>query len=283
MIRRLTASATVLFAVVLGAPQLAGATVTQPTITDISSARFGTVNVTWDDNVADVSSISVTLRDASGATVATNTEDPTATSSTFSDVAGGTGYTAVVTETTPSGDVSSAQSSPVDVVNNYTLGPINANVADITIDPSGATVTATSDNSGWNISWYEVNTNGVDGQYLVQTADGQSCTAPSTNVVGDVATCTVGNLSDPTVAPTVDSITWSPMIIMYDMRGANGGTTTVTSEPTTTPTTQPVVPVDVVSTHAASTLTSGDVTVLAIVGALLLLSGLYGLVLLRNN
>ena len=83
------------------------------------------------------------------------------------------------------------------------------------VDISSATVNLNGDASGWTIKWKTLSDIVTGGSYVVNTTDGSMCTADSGSAVDGVASCEVGLLDDPSVAPEVATIRFYPPIIEY--------------------------------------------------------------------
>jgi len=83
------------------------------------------------------------------------------------------------------------------------------------VDISSATVALNGDASSWTITWKTLSDIATGGSYVVNTTDGSMCTADSGSAVDGVASCDVGLLDDPSVAPEIATIRFYPPIIEY--------------------------------------------------------------------
>lgn len=93
------------------------------------------------------------------------------------------------------------------------------------VDFSSATVALNEDGSGWTITWKTATVPGSTtiGSYVVNTTDGSMCSAEAADAVDGVASCDVGLLDDPSVAPEIASIRRFPPIVEH----SNGPTLSV--------------------------------------------------------
>ncbi|MEI8147770.1 MAG: hypothetical protein WCG62_01670 [Actinomycetes bacterium] len=83
------------------------------------------------------------------------------------------------------------------------------------LDISSATVAINSDGSGWTIAWKTLSGAVEGGSYVVNTTDGSTCTADGVDAVEGVASCDVGLLDDPSIAPEIANIRFFPVIVEY--------------------------------------------------------------------
>ena len=74
------------------------------------------------------------------------------------------------------------------------------------VDTSSATVMLNGDSSGWTITWKILSDIETGGSYVVNTTDGSMCTVDAADAVDGVASCDVGLLDDPSVAPEIANI-----------------------------------------------------------------------------
>jgi hypothetical protein len=118
---------------------------------------------------------------------------------------------------------------PVVTSIDYVLMPINYYHEPISVDVTTATIGLNDDGSGWTVSFPEP-AGATEGMpFVVTSQDGaDSCFATATGVEGATISCDLNLLEDPTVQPTISSI--SSIQVMYYARGgvSNGGVTTST-------------------------------------------------------
>ena len=123
---------------------------------------------------------------------------------------------------------------PVVTSIDYVLMPINYYHEPISVDVTTAIIVLNDDGSGWTVSFPEP-AGATEGMpFVVTSQDGaDSCFATATGVEGATISCDLNLLEDPTVQPTISSI--SSIQVMYYARGGvgnggigNGGVTTST-------------------------------------------------------
>lgn len=83
------------------------------------------------------------------------------------------------------------------------------------VDTSSATVALNGDESGWTITWKTLSDIATAGSYVVTTTDGSICTVDAEAAVEGVASCDVGLLDDPSVAPEISQIRFFPSFLSY--------------------------------------------------------------------
>jgi len=83
------------------------------------------------------------------------------------------------------------------------------------VDTSSATVVLNGDASGWTISWQTLSDIATAGSYVATTTDGSTCTTNAEAAVEGVASCDVGLLDDPSVAPEIAKIRFFPPFLAY--------------------------------------------------------------------
>ena len=83
------------------------------------------------------------------------------------------------------------------------------------VDTSSATVALNGDESGWTITWKTLSDIATAGSYVVTTTDGSICTVDAEAAVEGVASCDVGLLDDPSVAPEISQIRFFPSFLAY--------------------------------------------------------------------
>jgi hypothetical protein len=83
------------------------------------------------------------------------------------------------------------------------------------VDASSATVALNGDESGWTITWKTLSEIATGGSYVVTTTDGSICTVDAEAAVEGVASCEVGLLDDPSVAPEISQIRFFPAFLAY--------------------------------------------------------------------
>jgi hypothetical protein len=83
------------------------------------------------------------------------------------------------------------------------------------VDTSSATVALNGDASGWTMTWRTLSDFVMVGSYVVNTTDGSMCTSDAVDAVDGVATCDVGLLDDPSIAPEIANIRFFPTIVKY--------------------------------------------------------------------
>jgi hypothetical protein len=79
-------------------------------------------------------------------------------------------------------------------------------VAPRSVELSSVVVTSNDDGSGWTISFETPSDAPANASYIVATGDDAYCTASGTDTPGDVVSCDVPLLEDPSVEPTVSRI-----------------------------------------------------------------------------
>ncbi len=144
-LRRAALSVATLGALSIATPMVAGAdtVATPPSITSVS-ATGGDVTVSWTANDPSATSVTVGLYDTNGDVIASDTVSPTSTSDTLNNVADGGGYTAVVTDATPSGDLTSDPSTAFDLFGGSDIVDAAPVITDVTATGGDVAITWTN-------------------------------------------------------------------------------------------------------------------------------------------
>jgi hypothetical protein len=157
------------------------------------------------------------------------------------------GYTVEVVAHTPFGDFT-GDSWNFDIVDGSlvatpVIDPVPVvDPSPIVVDPSTVTVTPIDGGAGgWTVSWPELASAPTDGDYVVTTDQGDSCTAEPTGVAGTILSCTLAARADGSTDLSGVVVTFEQLLFFNASATARGhGSPTNTSDPTS-PTVTPVV------------------------------------------
>ena len=182
------------------------------------------VSVSWNDNSTALTGFDVTLLDANGNVVETQSVDGATRDTTFYVNADTTGYQVQITAHDSYFGDQTFTAVPV-----MHLIPLDGGVGGtidtgITVDPSTIHVDY-SENSTWTISWTEPDgvSSGMD--YLVTTSAGNCDVAA--NAPGDYASCVISNDTQ----PTVSGIEVASHVMYFDKQSGGPVTTTTLGTP----------------------------------------------------
>ena len=173
--------------------------------------------------VVDLSTVNVSLsEDGSGWTVSFATPSDAPSNASYLVATDEDSYCAAIATDTAgdnvSCDVPLREDAAQPTVLRIDVVPEASETYGFPVDTSSATVVLNGDSSGWTITWKTLSDIATAGSYVVATTDGSICTTGSEAAVEGVASCDVGLLDDPSVAPEIATIRFYPPIIRY-----NGG------------------------------------------------------------